>query len=253
MKRLWPCLALMLPCLAHAEESPSLRDDMKGLALYEHRQYDAAANALHSEYRKGVALYKAGKYAEAAEAFKQAAPEERQPFPALYNWGNSQFQQGDYQGAINAYTAALATKPKDPDATHNLELAKKMLQQQQQQKQKGGGGGQGKPDEQQGGGSGDGKPQDGTPEQGEGGSPYKPEQGNEGQPTDSSPGQKQGEKDQQGDQQQNRKPDEQPAMPSDYIMNQLSTNPAELAKKRMQMDELNDRQAQRNSLKLNPW
>ncbi|MBI1275675.1 tetratricopeptide repeat protein [bacterium] len=252
MKYFWPLIATMLPALAIAEEPASLRDDMKGLSLYEHRDYNAAAEALHNDYRKGVALYKAGKYAEAAEAFKQAAPEEKQPFPALYNWGNSQFQQHDYQGAINAYTAALAAKPKDPDATYNLELAKKMLR-QQQQKQQGGGGGQGKPNEQQGGGSGEGKPQDGKPEQGEGGSPYKPEQGNEGQQADSSPGEKQGDKDQQGNQQNDRKPDEQPPMPSDYIMNQLSTNPAELAKKRMQMDEMNDRQAQRNSMKLDPW
>jgi Ca-activated chloride channel family protein len=254
MKHLLIGLLLLLPLPTMAQQKEKLSDELRGLSLYEKRHYEAAAQALHNDYRRGVALYKAGRYAEAASAFQRAAETESHTFPALYNWGNSQFQQQDYQGAIHAYTAALAIKPDDADTLHNLELAKKMLRQSSQ----GSGGGGGKPEQgegQPGGGGTDGQPQDGREQQDESNRSDEPGTPDDAGQSKPSPGKQEGEEKNPGNQpQQGELQDkETPAKPSDYIMNQLSTNPADLAKRRIQMEEMNNRKAQRESMKLNPW
>lgn len=125
---------MLFPVVARAE---SILAEREGLSEFKAGEFDAAAAALHDDYRKGVALYRAGNYAAAAEAFARSERESAK-LDGQYNAGNARFMQQDYAGAIANYEAVLKTKPDHQDAQHNLELAKKRLQQQQQQQKKDG-------------------------------------------------------------------------------------------------------------------
>src|SRR6185436_2984911 len=53
-----------------------------------------------------------------------------------FNRGNTFFQMGKYQEAIESYKKALELTPSDKEAKHNLELALKKLQENPQEQQK---------------------------------------------------------------------------------------------------------------------
>jgi Ca-activated chloride channel family protein len=94
------------------------------------RRGDAAAAAqMYSDpRRKAYAELKAGDYSAAARDFA--------PFDdsdAHYDRGNALARNGDLQGAIKAYDAALARDPNNADARHNRELVERALKQQQKQ------------------------------------------------------------------------------------------------------------------------
>ena len=95
---------------------------------YHEGEYVDAAKDFTDTYRRGVALYRAGRYTDAGEAFEKVEREDIKP-DALYNLGNSRYKRSDYEGAVDAYQAALTLRPKDEDTLHNMGLAKKMLEQ----------------------------------------------------------------------------------------------------------------------------
>ena len=94
---------------------------------YHGGDYNEAAKDFTDTYRRGVALYRAGRYTDAGEAFEKVEREDIKP-DALYNLGNSRYKRSDYEGAVDAYQAALLLRPKDEDTLHNLALVKKMME-----------------------------------------------------------------------------------------------------------------------------
>lgn len=92
-----------------------------------------------SNYNIGCARYKNRDYKGAAEAFAAAAKADKESarFEPYYNLGNAHFKLSDYKNAIDGYEKALKIKPGDPDAVHNLELARKKLE-EEMKKERGG-------------------------------------------------------------------------------------------------------------------
>ena len=79
---------------------------------------------------QAVARYRAGDFVGSAVQFSGQADSRN-----LYNLGNAMAFQGELDGAIDAYTRALAINPDDDDAQYNLELVESLKDQQQQQNQ----------------------------------------------------------------------------------------------------------------------
>jgi tetratricopeptide (TPR) repeat protein len=52
---------------------------------------------------------------------------------SYYNLGNTVFNAGDLQSAVEAYKRSLLISPDDQDAKYNLEYALRMIKQQEQQ------------------------------------------------------------------------------------------------------------------------
>jgi Ca-activated chloride channel family protein len=90
-------------------------------------------------YNRGCAAYGSGDYQGAIAAFSSAiarAGDDPVRFKAMYNLGNALFQKGDFAAAADLYRTALRTNPESVDARHNLELALRKLEQQKQEQQK---------------------------------------------------------------------------------------------------------------------
>lgn len=99
------------------------------------RHYGALAHDGNSEvlFNLGDSQYRQGDYEEALESFQQVTD------PALqhqkhHNMGNSYAQLGQIDEAIKAYEEALSLK-QDPDTQFNLDLLKKEKEQQDQENQ----------------------------------------------------------------------------------------------------------------------
>jgi Ca-activated chloride channel family protein len=92
-----------------------------------------------SNYNIGCARYKNRDYKGALESFAAAAKADKESarFEPYYNMGNAHFKLSDYKGAIDSYEKALKIKPGDPDAAHNLELARKKLEEEMKKDQSG--------------------------------------------------------------------------------------------------------------------
>ena len=120
---------------------------------------------------------------------------------AFHNLGNSQFQRGQYEEALQSYKRSLRANPDNDDARYNLEMTLRKLgkdkppQQQPQQ-------GQGQGDPQQGQGQGQGDPQQQDPRQGQDPQQQDPQQGQGQDPQPQDPQQGQGQDPQQQDPQQ---------------------------------------------------
>lgn len=87
----------------------------------------------------GETLYRATEYESAMRQFEAigADPATGLLDPALYNAGNSAFDAGDLQAALDYYTRALLDGDAGPteDLLHNLELTQRLLEQQEQQQE----------------------------------------------------------------------------------------------------------------------
>ena len=66
--------------------------------LFQRGDYEAAADSFTDSYRRGVAQYRAGQYGQAAESFNRVQRENVKT-DALYNLGNSRFQDGKLEAA----------------------------------------------------------------------------------------------------------------------------------------------------------
>lgn len=78
-------------------------------------------------FNAGDALYRLERTSDAAGAFASVAGRRDVPAPlraaALYNLGNTLYQNGDYAAAADAYRKALTVEPSDPEARRNLVVA----------------------------------------------------------------------------------------------------------------------------------
>jgi len=88
---------------------------------------------------RGIALFHLGRHEEARQDFLAASGPDSpadQRAMAYYNMGNVHFELAEYEDAIEAYSHALRLNPGEPDAAHNLELARLRLEEKKKQEQK---------------------------------------------------------------------------------------------------------------------
>jgi len=86
-------------------------------------------------YDRGCAAYNNGDYQGAIAAFSSViarAGDDTMRFRATYNLGNSVFQKGDFAAAADLYRNALRYNPASEDARYNLELSLRKREQQKQ-------------------------------------------------------------------------------------------------------------------------
>jgi Ca-activated chloride channel family protein len=140
-----------LVVLAHiphtqAQDSPQslLAQTTSPFHLYERGLYEAAATSFADALKatpddrmlkQGLAssLYKLGRYQESESIFSElarTAQNGRSYFESTYNEGNAQLAQRRYQDAIDSFQKALDVKPDDQQATHNLQVARALLNQE---------------------------------------------------------------------------------------------------------------------------
>ncbi len=84
-------------------------------------------------YDRGCAAFQQGDYQGAIAAFSSAsvrAGDDALRFKAAYNLGNAVFQKGDYAAAVDLFRNALRYDPASEDARHNLELSLRKREQQ---------------------------------------------------------------------------------------------------------------------------
>jgi Ca-activated chloride channel family protein len=93
---------------------------------------------LRYRYNRGCADYQAGDYQGAMAAFSSVlrrAEDKEIRFRAAYNLGNAAFTQGDAAAAAEYYRQAIRIDPNQADARHNLELALRKLEAQKKEKE----------------------------------------------------------------------------------------------------------------------
>ena len=134
-------LALLIPVHpARAFEAADLwaRPDQQASQLLDEGDAASAAALFKDPAWKAAAAYRAGQYAESV-----AALEGLDDIESVYNRGNALARLQRYDEAIAAYEDVLRREPDHSDASHNLELLKKLQQEQQQQQSDGKDGRQG--------------------------------------------------------------------------------------------------------------
>ncbi len=93
---------------------------------------------LRYRYNRGCSDYQAGDYKGAMAAFSSVlrrAEDRETRFRAAYNLGNAAFKQGDAVSAANYYRQALRIDPEQEDARHNLEIALRQVEAQKKEKE----------------------------------------------------------------------------------------------------------------------
>ncbi|MDO8368840.1 MAG: tetratricopeptide repeat protein [Saprospiraceae bacterium] len=86
-------------------------------------------------YNLGNTLYQQGKFEDAEERFLQVTNHTKTPAhraDALHNLGNAFLKQRKYKEAVRAYEESLRVCPADLGAKQNLQMAKKKLQEEEQ-------------------------------------------------------------------------------------------------------------------------
>jgi len=152
-------LLLWLPFAAQARNSgveAYEREDYKGALDEFGRQLQRQRNSEALHFNLGAAAYKSGDFAKALDAFARAvtSPDPNLRAAAEYNLGNTLFQQGAaaaekdrkvrvWKDALQHYEQALKVEPQNPNAEHNRDVVRKLLEelekeppQQDQQQQK---------------------------------------------------------------------------------------------------------------------
>lgn len=146
------CVALLLIALqggsqALAQDTTQASTPVPGespFALYQQGNYQAAAEGFsrtlsrHPSDRAlkhGLAssLYRLGKYDESEKLFAELvadATNGRHYYEAVYNQGNAQIKMKRYRDAIDSFRKALDVKPNDEQASHNLAVARALLEEE---------------------------------------------------------------------------------------------------------------------------
>ena len=118
------------PPAAHAMTLRDLwqRSDQQAMAALRAGDADRAARLFTSSRWRATALYRGKKFAQAAKLFADDASADGE-----YNSGNALAKQGDIEGALAAYTRALAMQPTHADAAFNRDVLRRFQQKQKQQ------------------------------------------------------------------------------------------------------------------------
>ncbi len=105
--------------------------DQQGAAAMAKNQPARAAQLFEDNAWRGTAHYKAEDWLKAADSFSRDDSAD-----ALYNKGNALAKAGEFQRALEAYSASLAKKPQQADALRNRDLVQQLLQQQENEQSK---------------------------------------------------------------------------------------------------------------------
>lgn len=95
-------------------------------SAFKQEDYEAASVTATDPLLKGAALYRQGDYQGALEAYSAV-----QSVQGHYNKGNALAQLGELKQAIEAYEKVLSENPEHADAAANKALVEKLLEQQQ--------------------------------------------------------------------------------------------------------------------------
>jgi len=111
-------------------------DQQNAYQAFQQGQYEEAVEHFESPEWKGAALFKDKQYKQAEAVYTDqynANPNNKQ---ALYNLGNSQAMQQNYQQALDSFNKALAIDPDFKEAQANKKAVEDLLKQQEQQNNK---------------------------------------------------------------------------------------------------------------------
>ncbi|WP_108858574.1 VWA domain-containing protein [Ruegeria sp. Alg231-54] len=100
-----------------------LTPDQQGQIAMNQKRYAQAAELFEDPYHKGYARLKAGQYPEAAAVFAELDTPE-----AAFSEGMARIRNREYRPAIAAFETALERQPDWPEAQHNLEVSKAILE-----------------------------------------------------------------------------------------------------------------------------
>ncbi|MBW2352489.1 MAG: VWA domain-containing protein [Deltaproteobacteria bacterium] len=105
--------------------------------LYAHADMDNPKD-LRFRYNRGCASYQEGDYKGAMAAFSSVlrrAKDREIRVKAAYNLGNTAFKQGDFASAAAYYRRVLQMDPESKDAAYNLELALRNMEKQKKEQE----------------------------------------------------------------------------------------------------------------------
>ncbi|WP_171099143.1 VWA domain-containing protein [Ruegeria sp. HKCCD7255] len=124
----WAVLACILAIPSGPAQAAGWRDwfltpDQQGQVAMNQKRYGDAADLYQEPYHRGYAMLKAGRYPEAAEVFAQIDTAE-----AAFAEGLARIRNREYRPAIAAFETALDRRPGWPEAEHNLEVARAILE-----------------------------------------------------------------------------------------------------------------------------
>jgi Ca-activated chloride channel family protein len=145
-------IILIIPLInLHAIDFPWSKalQNSKGSTSYNKQDYQKAETIYRKnslthpkdktlQYNHGNALYKLKKDSDAAKAYTSAtsSKDKKLQSQAWHNLGNLQYNQKQYEQAMQSYRKAIQANPDSQPARANYELAKRMLIKQQQQQNK---------------------------------------------------------------------------------------------------------------------
>jgi len=107
-------------------------------ALSAYRQAeDQSPELAQPHYNAANAFYRTQNFEQAQQEIAQVLAKDDGTLAtdSTYNLGNTYFQAGQFEPAIEAYKETLRLNPDDVQAKHNLELALKQIEQQEQEQQ----------------------------------------------------------------------------------------------------------------------
>ncbi len=120
----------------------------EGDKAYDNELYEEAEESYRKAKTKGAAgqgsynlgntVYQQGRYEEAVDHYKQSVSQLDDPLDqseALFNLGNAQLQAQQLEDAIQSYKEAIDLNPSDDEIRQNLYIAKLMRIEQMQQEQ----------------------------------------------------------------------------------------------------------------------
>lgn len=134
-----------LLCL-HTAAAQSIHTPLrKGDWAYDREQYQAAEKQYRiaadrdmgnpqALYNLGNTLYQQGNFEDAEKRFQQAVNKAKTPThraDALHNLGDAFLKQRKYKEAVGAYEASLRLRPANAGTKQNLQMAKKRLQEEE--------------------------------------------------------------------------------------------------------------------------
>lgn len=124
--------------ISHAADLSKKEQAYQAYQAYQQQKYASAVEqyaevpGYDGRLGEGAAYYRLENYQGAKRQFSDAvlqADNEQQRANALFNLGNSYFQQGDYQSAAKAYADVLRYRQSHAAAKHNLALSSTLQQQ----------------------------------------------------------------------------------------------------------------------------
>ena len=119
---------------------------LKGDRAYDRKQYKEAEKHYRTAadhevgnpqalYNLGNTLYQQGNWTDAAQRFQQAATTAKNAIDkadALHNLGDAYLKDRKYKEAAQAYKESLRLRPADPDTKQNLQMALKKVKEEEQ-------------------------------------------------------------------------------------------------------------------------